>query len=296
MAEVAVLGLGRMGSAMAERLVREGHRVRVWNRTPGAAHSLVRAVGSDRASIADQPAEAVAGAEVVLSMLAHGEASIAVLTHPDLLAALDDDTVVVDLATNGVEAADRINRAFLDAGRRYVDAPVSGSVAAVAAGTLLIMASGDPADVDRARDVLSSLARKVLLIGPPGAGQAMKLAVNLVVHGINGLVSEALVLAERSGIDRETAYDVFEESVVAAPYVHYKRAAFLDEATPVAMSLELSEKDLRLIVEQAVRHALQLPTASAILHEVADAVAAGFGQRDMADLSRFLGAPSREDN
>ena len=102
---------------------------------------------------------------------------------------------------------------------RFVDAPVSGSVPAVEAGTLLVMAGGEPDAVDAARPVLGAFARKVLHVGPAGAGQTMKLAVNLVVHDLNAAVAEALRLARSAGIAAADAYDVFQESVVAAPYV-----------------------------------------------------------------------------
>ena len=98
---------------------------------------------------------------------------------------------------------------------------------AVEAGTLLVMAGGDPPRSPRPA-VLAAFARRVLRVGDVGAGQAMKLAVNLVVHDLNAALAEALVLAEGAGITAEDAYDVFEESVVAAPFVRYKRAAFLD--------------------------------------------------------------------
>jgi 3-hydroxyisobutyrate dehydrogenase-like beta-hydroxyacid dehydrogenase len=115
----------------------------------------------------------------------------------------------------------------------------------------------------------------------------MKLAVNLVVHDLNAAVSEALRLAENSSISREDAYTVLQESVVGAPFVQYKRPAFLDQGTPVAMSLALVEKDLRLITEHARAHGESAPLTEQALVSVRRAVDAGMGQRDMADLSRI---------
>ena len=132
---------------------------------------------------------------------------------------------------------------------------MSGSVATVAAGQLLVMASGAAADVDAATPVLSAFAARVIRVGDAGQGQAMKLAVNLVVHDLNSAVSESLVLAEGAGIDPATAYDVLENSAVGAPFVRYKRAAFLEADQPVAMSLDLVAKDFRLIAELAAGQA-----------------------------------------
>lgn len=277
-----------MGSAIVRRLAGAGHRVVVWNRTPGPAVALAEAAPADLVRAGTTAAATVAGAEVVLSMLASGDATCTVLLDSAVLEAVASTAVVVDLATSGIDAARRLAEGFAAAGRRYVDAPVSGSVPAVEAGTLLVMASGKPADIDLARPVLDILAHTVLDLGPTGNGQAMKLAVNLVVHELNSALSEALALAERLGIPIERAYDVLERSVVAAPFVGYKRAAFLDPTTPVAMSLQLVAKDLSLITAAADGAGIALPGTHAVRTQVDEACAAGYGSADMAGLNRFL--------
>lgn len=286
--EVAVMGAGRMGSAMARRLAEAGHNVRVWNRSEDAAVRLVESIPSGTAVVASTPARAVEGADVVLSMLADGDSTVAVLTDPALVEAVDPRAVVVNLATTGVPAVELVAVAFRAAGRRVIDAPVSGSVATVLSGSLLVMASGEARDVDDAREVLSSFASTVLHVGAYGAGQVMKLGLNLVVLGVNALVSEALVLVERSGIDAASAYDVLEASVASSPFVRYKRPAFLDDATPVAMSLELTAKDMRLVGALAHDVAVDLPTTAAVGALVQAAVEHGYGDRDMAALRRFV--------
>ena len=285
MAEVAVLGAGRMGSAMARRVAGAGHRLTVWNRTGAAADALASSVPGARA--AGTAAEAVRGCDVVLSMLADGAATCAVLLDMDVLGALPRRGVVCDLATSGVAAADALGAVLAEAGVPFVDAPVSGSVPAVEAGTLLVMAGGDPAAIAVAEPILAAFASRVVRVGDVAAGQAMKLAVNLVVHDLNAALSEALILAEHAGITRETAYDVLADSVVAAPYVRYKRAAFLEPATPVAMSLDLVRKDLRLIAELAADVGVAIAVTTAAEVVVDAACEAGHGSEDMAALSRF---------
>lgn len=120
----------------------------------------------------------------------------------------------------------------------------------------------------------------------------MKLSVNLVVHGLNAVVSEALQLAETAGITRKDAYDVLQESVVAAPFVKYKRAAFLDENEPVAMSLNLVHKDLELIADLADRVGSRAPVTASVARAVGGALDAGMGAFDMAALSRTKGMPA----
>jgi 3-hydroxyisobutyrate dehydrogenase-like beta-hydroxyacid dehydrogenase len=289
MGEVAVLGVGRMGSAMAARLVAARHEVRVWNRTEGPARAFADSHEGVRAC--PTPGEAVEGAEVVLSVLADGEATRTVLLDTGTLRCLSERTIVVDLATSGVDTALRVGAGLAAAGRRFVDAPVSGSVPSVQAGSLLVMAAGADDDIAAALPVLSAFARKVIRVGDVGAGQTMKLAVNLVVHDLNAALSEALMLAESASIARESAYDVFLESVVAAPFVQYKRSAFVDAETPVAMSLALVEKDLRLISELARSAGIPVPVTEEVLTCVKAAVSEGWGERDMADLSRRISPP-----
>ncbi|WP_457190770.1 NAD(P)-dependent oxidoreductase [Nocardioides sp. P5_E3] len=290
MADVAVLGTGRMGAAMSRRLVDAGHRVRVWNRTSARAEALRAEVGGAGLDVADTPTACVDGADVVLSMLADGTATTAVLLDPHLLEVLAADAVVCDLGTSGVDAAHELARAYAASDRRFVDSPVSGSVATVAAGQLLVMAAGSLEDVAAVTPVMEAFAAKVVRVGEAGQGQAMKLAVNLVVHDLNAALAECLVLAEGAGIDLATAYDVLEGSAVAAPFVRYKRAAFLEADQPVAMSLDLVAKDFRLIVDLAAAQSRSLPVSEAARRAVEEAVEDGNGARDMAHLRAYRAA------
>jgi 3-hydroxyisobutyrate dehydrogenase-like beta-hydroxyacid dehydrogenase len=256
MAEVALIGVGRMGAAMARKLVE-------------------------------------ADAEIVISMLSSGAVTESILLADDVLAELTPGTLVCDMATSGVATAKTLQAGLAAAGARFIDAPVSGSVASVESRQLLVMASGDPAAVEEAEGILKAFAKRVVYLGPAGNGQSMKLAVNLVVHALNAALSEALTLAVRSGISAEAAYDVFSDSSIAAPFVLYKRAAFLEAGAPVAMSLGLTSKDLGLITDFAREQGVAAVVADAVRDEVAAACAAGFADDDMAALARFLQSRSR---
>jgi 3-hydroxyisobutyrate dehydrogenase-like beta-hydroxyacid dehydrogenase len=287
MADVAVLGTGRMGAAMARRLVAAEHDVVVWNRTRESAEALARA-DPDRLRVADSAVSAVREVDFVLCALANGDATRATVLHPDLVTALRPGARVCDMGTSGVEAALSLAAGLGGRDRAFVDAPVSGSVSTVAAGQVLVMAGGRETDIEAVSPVLQSFAKSVVRVGTAGAGQAMKLAVNLVVHDLNAALSEAMVLATRAGIDPTAAYDVFANSVVAAPYVLYKRDAFLTTGAPVAMSLELVDKDLRLINALADSLGVRASATRAVADEVAASCRAGFGSQDMASLARFL--------
>jgi len=290
MAEVALLGTGRMGSAMVRKLAAAGHNVTVWNRSYEAARTLADSCGSG-VTVATTPAEAVAAGTFVLSVLADGRVTREVALNADVLAAYRPGTIFCDMATGGYASAVELDARLTQAGVRFVDAPVSGSVPTIESGQLLVIGSGDSNAIDEIRPVLEAFARLVLDLGPAGSGQVMKLAVNLVVYDLNAAVSEGLNLAEKAGVPREIAYSVFEESVVAAPYVKYKRPAFVGTDAPVAMSLQLVQKDFGLIAELAAEVSAPIAGTRAVAELVAKAVSAGFGAEDMAALSRHLDDP-----
>ena len=278
-----------MGAAMAVKLAGAGHDVRVWNRSPEPAARLVRRTGSHHLRVAATVGEAVVDTDIVISILADATATADVLLGSgDAAGSMRPGAIVCDMCTGGVAAARALNEALTARGLRFVDAPVSGSVPTIDSGQLLVLASGDTMAVSELEPVLAAFAKRVAFLGPAGAGQAMKLAVNLIVFSLNSAVSEALALADHAGISLDAAYDVFQDSVVAAPLVNYKRHAFLNPNTPVAMSLDLVLKDMGLIAGEAAGLSSPLATADAVRSEVAAACAAGFGASDMASLARWL--------
>lgn len=281
---VAVVGTGRMGGAMAVRIAAAGHDVTVWNRSREKAESVAASAGCE---VADTAREAVEGAAVVVVSLADDDALEAAYSGPDgLVAGLDPGTVVADTSTVAPATVRRLAAAVSATGAALVDTPVSGSVSTVESGTLLVMAGGDPDAIEKARPVLDSFAQRIILVGPLGAGSTMKLAVNAVVFGLNQTLAESLVLAEKAGVDRELAYEVFSNSAVAAPYVRYKQAAFEHpETTPVAFALDLVAKDLALAAELAAEVGAAVPQLEANRQVVAEAVQSGLGAADMSAIA-----------
>lgn len=284
---VAVLGAGRMGSAMAERLSGRDVAVVVYNRSPDRAHELAERIG---ARVAGTPAEAAAGADVVISMVADDDAVQALYEGPDgVPAGIWPGAVAVDMSTVLPDTIRAIAPAVRERGAGVLDAPVSGSVGSMLTGELTIMAGGEAIDLERARPVLDRLARRVFHMGELGSGAAMKLAVNTLIYGLNGAVAEGLVLAERNGIDRALAYDVLAASAAGAPFVVYKRAAFVDpDGTPVAFSLGLAEKDLRLIGELAATSGTPMPQAEINLEAIRAAERSIGADADFARLASHL--------
>ena len=289
MANVAILGTGKMGSAMARELATAGHTIWLWNRTKEKADKVASDIASSFVIVASDVVDAIAHSEIVISIFADGKITQEVLLSDSiLLDSANPDTIFVDMGTSGFETAKILSESFSKAGLAFVDAPVSGSMATIASHQLLVMASGNADAIDRIRPVLLAFSKKVANLGAAGNGQAMKLAVNLIVHSLNAAIAEGLALATAAGIDPSAAYDIFDESVVAAPFVKYKRAAFLDSSSPIAMRMDTVVKDLGLIRALGRAKGVRLEATWTVENLYRQACAAGFASEDMASLVRFL--------
>ena len=287
MTAVALLGTGRMGSAMARALAGAGHELVLWNRTPDRADALAVELGARTAAT---PAEAARSAAVALTVLADDAAVEAVFGGPDgLLAGANPGSVLADLSTITPTTLAAFERDAHARGVYLLDAPVSGSVAAAESGQLTLMVGGEAEHLEQARPVLDTIGRTIFHIGPLGSGHAMKLAVNTLIFGLNEALAEGLVLAEAAGVERSRAWEVFAASAAGAPFVGYKRAAFLDPAgTPTAFALELADKDLRLITAFADELGVPMPQARINLDVIRDAEASRDPGDDFSAVAEHL--------
>lgn len=237
---LAVLGIGLMGYPMARRLCQAGHCIQVWNRTLHKAQRLL----PDGAAVHQSPAEAVAQAELVLTMLEDGTAVEDVLFGMGTALAMRSGSTVVDMSSIKPEQAHAHAARLADLGLAYLDAPVSGGTIGAENGTLAIMAGGAVADFERALPILNILGRATH-VGPTGSGQMAKLANQMIVGATIGVVAEALLLCERAGADiarvREALAGGFADSRVLQ--VHGQRMVARDFAPRGRMTVQL--KDLR---------------------------------------------------
>ena len=287
MADVAFIGLGRMGAPMATNLARAGHDVVLHNRTRATADALAAEIDAE---VAATPRAAAARAPVVVTMLADESALLAVHEGDDgVLAGLQDGAVAVDMGTTGPAGIERLAPMVAAAGGVLLDAPVSGSTDAAASAGLTIMVGGPADAVATVRPLLATMGSTVYHLGDTGAGAVTKLVVNNIIYALGNAVAESLVVAERAGLDRAQVYEVLENSAVAAPMLHYRHDAYLaPEETPAAFALTLAQKDLGLITELADRLGVPVEQAEANRSLVGRAVAAGLGDHDMADVAVYL--------
>ncbi|MGW4487815.1 NAD(P)-dependent oxidoreductase [Amycolatopsis sp. NPDC004368] len=278
--KVAVLGLGAMGSQLLLRLLDEGVESVGWNRDPARGPRA----GIPAEHLASTASAAVRDADVVITMLSDGRAVTSVLT--DVLADLPAGALVLDMSTSGPELSRAAGNLLTAHGFRFAETPVSGSVTAARTGTLTLLFGGGADELATAEPVLRHLGRQTIHIGPVGTASAMKLCVNALLHTFNATLGEVLGAAVAAGIDLRTAYDTIASSAIAAPFVTYKRDAFLAaDLPPVACAVDVVRKDLDLFL--ASQPGLSAPTVRTAVDVVDRAQTAGLGPQDMATVAHL---------
>lgn len=290
---VAFLGLGTMGAPMAAHVARAGAALTVWNRSDDKARAF--AAVHKQAVVAGSPRAAAAEADVVITMLADPAALEAVLggagdgaadTDAGLLAGLRPGATVVDMSTVD-PATSRAAAARVSArGARFLDVPVVGSRRPAEAGTLLLLAGGEAADLERVRVVLEPMGR-LLAVGPVGAGSTLKLVCNsLGAHMLVGLAG-ALVFARAAGLDPQLAFEAIQRSAFAAPGHAAKAERILggDFGHP-DFTLRLMKKDQALALRTAAEAGLELSSLAAIVGLIDEALSLGHGDEDLAAVVR----------
>lgn len=276
---IAILGTGLMGGAIARRLLAVGHRVGVHNRSPERAAAL-----TDHGAVAAAtPAGAVAGAEFVLLVLADMEAIRATLLAPETTPELAGRTVIQMGTIAPAESRD-LAAAATAAGARYLEAPVLGSLPEAETGTLIVMAGGAEEDLARCRPVLDALG-SVRHLGAVGQAAAVKLALNQLIASLTGAFSLSLGLVRREGIPVEAFMEILRASALYAPTFDKKLPRMLnqDYARPNFPTRHLA-KDIDLFLRQALRYNLDTGQLQGVRGAVERALALGYGDDDYSAL------------
>jgi 3-hydroxyisobutyrate dehydrogenase len=272
---VSVLGTGIMGFPMARNIAGAGHDVRAWNRRRERAEGL----GEHGVTVCDSAQEAVDGAEVVVTMLADGDAVADVAEGIEFPAG----AVWAQMSTVGIEATDRLLAVAERAGVPLVDAPVSGTKAPAEQGKLTVLASGDPEARERCAPVFDAVGAATVDLGDkPGAATRMKLVLNAwLVSLIEGL-AESIALAEGMGLDPAQFIDIIDGGPIGPPYAKMKGTMMIERSYEPSFTLALAAKDARLALDAAARAGLELPALHAIRDQLERAVEQGHGDSDMA--------------
>src|SRR5215210_4496190 len=256
---IGFAGLGAMGAGIAGRLLDAGYELSGWNRTREKAEPLLDA----GMGWADTPRELAASVDVLFTMLTNTGAIQATADGADgVLAGLRPDSVWADISTIAPDASVALAERVRDTGAWFLDCPVSGSPATLAAGQMSVMVGGDRAAFDHIAGVLHAIGPKVTYIGPNGQAILTKVAINLALVVSVTAFAEGVALVEKAGVDRAAVVDAVLKSVIASPVIGYRAPLLLDD-TDVFADVELQQKDLVLAQELARRLGMQVPTCAA---------------------------------
>lgn len=293
---IGICGTGNMGAAMAERLMREGRQVSAWNRTRERTAPLLE----QGAAFATSPAALAAGSDMVISIVIDDDAVASVYeSEAGLLSADLDGTLIIEMSTIRPDTSERVAAGVRDAGGRFLECPVGGSVQPALNGQLLGLAGGEADDVEAARPLLEQLCRRLDHVGPVGAGAAMKLAVNLPLVVYWEAVGEALAIAGSAGIDLTQAADILADTsgtIKVSPGWLPRIVDVINGERPddAVFSLAGMAKDLRLMSGVAAGRGIATPVTDAASESYEAAVADGWGEREGVLLAAWRAVQTLE--
>jgi 3-hydroxyisobutyrate dehydrogenase len=259
MATLGFVGLGTMGGRMAKRLLDAGRRVVGYNRTAAKAQALVAA----GLTLEKSPRAVAEASDAVFSMVTDSAALRAIALGPEgVIAGLRAGAVWAEMSTVGPEVTRELGEAVAARGAALIDAPVSGSPVTLDAGQLSFMVGGDPDALEKVREHLLAIGPTITHVGELGLAVTMKIATNLNLAVQMLAFSEAVVLAEKAGIDRERAVEVLLKSVIASPMIKYRGPFVLGMPAEALFDVDMSQKDLGLALETGRRLGVPLPTVA----------------------------------
>ena len=284
---IAFLGLGAMGIGIAENLLKAGHEVTVWNRSPGRDGHLVSA----GAASARSPLEAASDASVAFTMLSDDAAFGSVLGgDKGLLQGLPSNAIHVSMSTIAVATADRAAAAHKAHGQRFVSAPVFGRPDAAAAAKLFILAAGAPADLDEVEPLFGAIGQKVFRIGEtPSQANLVKLCGNFTIMAAIEAMAEGMALAEKGGVGKALLHEVLTGTLFDAPiYRNYGRILVEGAYTPPGFKAPLGLKDMRLAGEAAEKYRVPMPLLSLVRDQLIQTIAREGEEIDWSGIGKTV--------
>ncbi len=289
MAELGFVGLGTMGGRMVKRLLDAGHHVTGFNRTRSKAQWLVEA----GMAWGESPRAVAECADICFSMVTNTEALRSINEGPDgVLAGLGPGKIYADMSTVSPSFSRALAQQAAERGAAMLDAPVSGSVITLESGALSIMVAGDRQAFEKVKPVLLAIGPKVNYVGENGLAVTTKIATNLSLAVQMLAFSEGVLIAEKSGIPRETAVEVLLNSVIASPMVRYRGPFVLDMPEEAWFSVNMMQKDMNLALELGRELDVALPTTAVTNEFLTAARGMGLEQQDFAALFKVLASMS----
>jgi 3-hydroxyisobutyrate dehydrogenase-like beta-hydroxyacid dehydrogenase len=282
--KVGLVGLGRMGSAIAQRLGERGCEVIAWDKNAKAL-----AAQGNRVRAAENPRAVASAADVVLSIITEDKGVRRIFTGADgFLAADVTGKLFIEMSTLQPATHRELAPQVAARGARLVDSPVLGSIPTVREGKLFALVGGEAADVARARGVLEHLTRAINHVGPNGAGCAMKLAVNLGMAVYVQALAESLSLGASEGLTIDQMLTVLSDAMTTTPWLKGKLPVLKGEPSDITLDIRTLRKDVMSAIATGARNGVAMPATSGALASLAAAVAGGFGEKDLAEVPRFF--------
>jgi 3-hydroxyisobutyrate dehydrogenase len=282
---IGLVGLGRMGAAIAQRLGEQGTRVVAWDRDPAAVVSA-RARG---VATVDSPRAVAEAADTVLSIITEDHGVRRIFRGPDgFLDAEVGGKLFVEMSTLQPMTGRELAPLVEGRGARLVESPVLGTIPSVRAGKLMALCGGHGEDVARARAVLDRLTRRVVHLGPHGSGYAMKLCANLNLGAYIQALSESLALGLSQGLTLEQMLDVLKDGAVATTWLQGKIPLLLGGEGDMTLDIKTMRKDLMSAVATGALGGVPMPLAAGALASFSAAVTAGAGDLDLAEIAKVF--------
>lgn len=283
--EIGFIGLGAMGAGVAENLIKAGHRLTVWNRSPAPVQALAA-----KGAVAAKGPEETVGGDVLFSMLANDAALRAVGLDGALLDGAAKGLVHVNLATISTGLAQELAKAHAARGLGYVSAPVFGRPDAAASAQLEVVAAGDKAALDKVAPLLAQIGRRVEIAGDkPEQANLFKIAGNFLIASALETMSEVFTLLSKGGVNPVLFHDVMTDALFAGRiYKNYGRLVLEKKFTPPGFALALGLKDVRLAEDAAKGLSMSLPVSSVVRGHLEEALSAGLGEEDWTAVSKVI--------
>lgn len=259
--KIGFIGLGIMGQGMARNLLKAEWPLTVWNRTA----SKMEALAAEGAQTGSSPADVAARSDVILICVSDTpDVEAVVLGQQGLIEGARPGSLVVDCSTISPDATRKLGQALAERGVAMLDAPISGGSEGAAKGTLSIMVGGEAKDFERALPVLQAVGKKITHVGPSGAGQTVKLVNQILVVGNALAMSEALLFAQAGGVDLEKALEAVTAGAAGSWMLSNRGPQILHRDWRPGFTIDLQQKDLRLVLEAADRMGVPVPGTSLI--------------------------------
>ncbi len=290
----AFIGLGVMGFPMAGHLARAGHRVCVFNRTPGRAQAWAESNSAHAVSTAATPGDAAAGADIVFMCVGNDrDVQEVALGREGALAGMAPGSLLVDHTTASAELARELAAAGAEKGIGFLDAPVSGGQAGAENGALTVMVGGDAAHFERAGPVMACYAKKMALLGPVGAGQLAKMVNQICIAGVLQGLSEGVHFAQLAGLDVDAVVDVIAQGAAQSWQMENRAPTMARDEFEFGFAVDWMRKDLDIALRTGRDLGARLPLTALVDQFYADVQAQGGGRWDTSSLLRRL---ARETN